>query len=94
MGTLRKVCADSHYCAEVRAILLIAQMVRYVPGEVPKYDQPPQSQRDVLKRWAATVAEGFSECGLDEPSRDEVQEALERYAMFSPGEIRQMVAAL
>ena len=69
-------------------------MVRYVPGEVPKYDKPPKSQKDVLKRQAAMVAEGFSECGLDDPSRDEVQEALERYAIFSPGEIRQMVATL
>jgi len=94
VSTLRKVCADNHYCAEVRAILLIAQKVRYVPGEVSKFDKQPQSQRDVLKHQASVVAEGISECGLDEPSHDEVREALERYRMFSPNEIRQMLAAL
>jgi hypothetical protein len=94
VATLRKVCATNRYCAEVRAILLIVQKVRYVPGEVPQYDKPPQSQKDVLKRQAATIAKGFAECKLAEPSRDEVREALERYRMFLPAEISEMMAAL
>ena len=91
---LRKVCEENHYCAEVRAILLIAQKVRYVPSEIPQYDTPPQSQKDVLKRQAVIVAEGISECSLKEPDQEEVREALNRYQMFSPEEISEMVAAL
>lgn len=94
VATLRKVCADNHYCAEIRAILLIVQKVRYVPGEVPQYDKPPQSQKDVLKRQASTVRECISECKLAEPSREEVREVLERYRMFSPEEVNGMIAAL
>ncbi len=92
--TLRKVCEDHHYCAEVRAILLIAQKVRYVPGEIPKYDKPPLSQKDVLKSQAIAITDCFASCGLDEPTHEEVLAALERYGMFSADEIGQMLAAL
>ena len=93
--TLRKVCEDHHYCAEVRALLLIAQNIRYVPGEIPKYDSnPPLSQKDVLKEQATTITECFATCGLDEPPHQDVLEALERYRMFSGVEKDQMLAAL
>jgi hypothetical protein len=92
--TLGKVCADYHYSAEVRAILLIAQKVRYVPGEVTLYDRPPLSQTDVLKGQATTITECFASCGLDEPTHEDVLAALERYRIFSADEIEQMLAAL
>ena len=74
--TLDKACEDHHYCAEIRAILLIAQKVRYVPGEIPKNDKPPLSQKDVLKAQASTITECFAECGLDEPTHEEMLAAL------------------
>jgi hypothetical protein len=92
--TLRKVCEDHHYCAELRAILLTAQKIRYVPGEVPEFDRPPMSPKDVLKRQASILTTSFAECGLGELTHDEVKEALERYRMFSAEEISQMVASL
>jgi hypothetical protein len=92
--TLGKVCKDHHYCAEVRAILLIAQKVRYVPSEIPMNGRPPLSQKDVLKTQASTITHCFASCELDEPSHEEVSAALERYRMFSADEIRQMLAAL
>jgi hypothetical protein len=92
--TLGKVCEDHHYCAEISAILLIAQKLRYVPGEIPMSGKPPQSQREVLKDTAATITECFASCELDEPSSEEVSAALERYRMFTDDEIRQMIAAL
>lgn len=91
---LQKVCGKSHYCAEVRSILLIAQKLRYVPGESPRYEKPPLSQKDVLVDRSAAVAEAFAECELAEPDRAEVQSALERYRMFSAEEIARMLAAL
>jgi hypothetical protein len=94
VSTLRKVCAENRYCAEVRAMLLIAQKVRYVPGEIPQFDKPPKSQKDVLKRQVGIVADGILTHQLSEPSSDEVRQALERYNMFSTAEINEMVAAL
>jgi hypothetical protein len=92
--TLGKVCEDHHYGAEVRAILQIAQKLRYVPGEIPMNGKPPHSQRDVLKAQAATITDCFASCELDGPSREEVTTALERYRMFSAHEIGQMLDAL
>jgi hypothetical protein len=91
---LQKVCDEHAFCAELRAMLLIAQKLRYVPGEIPKYDKPPQSQKDVLRRQAEIIKEGIAECGLEEPNEQQVREALERYQMFSTEEITAMVAAL
>lgn len=91
---LRKVCDEHSFCAELKAMLLIAQKLRYVPGEIPKYDKPPGSMRDVLKLEARKIAEGISECGLTQPRENDVQEALDRYRMFSPEEINGMLAAL
>jgi len=94
VSTLRKVCSANHYCANIRAILLIAQKVRYLPGEVPKFGKPPQSQKDVLKQQASIIQECFSECDLNEPSPDDVQDSLDRYQVLSPEEIGQMLLAL
>jgi hypothetical protein len=68
--------------------------VRYVPGEIPQFDKPPKSQKDVLKRQVGIVADGILTHQLSEPSSDEVRQALERYNMFSTAEINEMVAAL
>jgi hypothetical protein len=94
VSTLQKVCAEHEYCAEVKAMLLIAQKVRYVPGETPTYSKPPQSQKDVLRQQASLVAQCFAECNLNEPTESEVRTALDRYKMFSEGEIDTMLAAL
>lgn len=91
---LQQVCDEHGLCAELRAMVLIAQKLRYVPGEVPKYDKPPQSQKDVLQRQAEIVRSGLAECGLQEPGRQDVREALERYQMFSGEEVGEMLAAL
>ncbi|MFM7167803.1 MAG: hypothetical protein ACKO3T_21375, partial [Planctomycetaceae bacterium] len=91
---LQKVCDEHAFCAELKAMLLIAQKLRYVPGEVPKYDKPPQSQKDVLRRQADLIKEGLARCGLEEPSEPQVRESLERYEMFSTAEITAMLAAL
>jgi hypothetical protein len=91
---LQKVCDENAFCAELRAMLLIAQKLRYVPGEIPKYEKPPKSQKDVLRRQAEIIKEGIAECGLMEPSKQQVREALGRYQLFSTDEITAMVAAL
>ena len=91
---LQKVCAEHALCAELVAMLLIAQKLRYVPGETPQYGKPPKSHKDVLTRQAEIITNGIAECGLEEPTKKEVQEALERYQMFSPDEVSEILAAL
>jgi hypothetical protein len=94
VATLRKFCEANHYGAEIRAILLLAQKIRYIPGEIPQFDKPPKSQKDVLKRQATIVTKGMSDYKLTEPTNEEVRQALERYNMFTPAEISGMVAEL
>jgi hypothetical protein len=91
---LQKVCDEHAFCAELRAMLLIAQRLRYVPGDIPKYGKPPQSQKDVLRRQAQIIGDGIAECGLEEPSKQGVRESLERYQLFSSKEVSKMLAAL
>lgn len=91
---LQRVCDENALCANITAILLIAQKLRYVRGEVPKYGPAPLSQKDVLERQAKIVTDGFDACGLLHPSRGEVREVLEKYNMFSDEEVHEMLAAL
>ncbi len=92
--TLQKVCRDSHYCAEVRSIMLIAQKLRYMPGEIPRHEKPPLSLKYVLVDRSVAVAEALAEYELTEPDPGDVQSALGRYRMFSPEEVAEMLAAL
>src|SRR5262249_45713902 len=88
---LRSACEAHTYCAELRAILLIAQRVRYIPGETPKEGKPPLSPRDVLMSQASNLSAAFADCGLDEPTSEEVWDALNRYRMLSDDEIGEMM---
>lgn len=91
---LQSVVDEHRFCAELRAMLLIAQKLRYVPGEIPSYDKPPKSQKDVLKKQSEIIGDAIAECGLEEPYEAQVREVLERYQMFTPEEIQEMLAAL
>ncbi len=91
---LQRVCDENGLCANITAMLLIAQKLRYVAGEVPKYGSAPLSQQDVLEKQAKLVSDGFDACGLLHPSRGEVREALEKYNMFTDEELNKMLAAV
>lgn len=91
---LQQVCEETNYLAEVRAVLLMVQAVRYDPHETPLYRPKANRPRDVLKNYANAVAEAIRECGLCEPQQKEVQQALEGYRMFTVAEIAQLLAEL
>ena len=94
VAVLQEVCDETNYCAEVRAALLIAQMVRYVPDEQPMYGKAPQRPRHVLEHRSKMVSEAIRECALEEPSRNDVRKALEAYRLFSENEIAALIAEL
>jgi len=87
---LRDVCSETHYWAEVRAALLVAQSVRFDPDDRPRVARP----REVLPTLAKAVAACISECGCDEPSADDVRAALASHNVFSDSEIEQLVGEL
>ena len=80
--------------ANIWVIGLIAQKLRYVPGEVPKYGSASLSQKDVLERETKIISASFDACGLPHPTRGEVREVLEKYNMFSDAEVTEVSAAL
>jgi hypothetical protein len=57
-------------------------------------DKPPQSPNDVLKTQASILSTAVAECGSDQPSKDDVGDALRRYRMSSTEEIDELVASL
>lgn len=92
--TLQQVLTETAYTAEVRAILLIAQKVRFMPDEKVLSGKPPQRPRQVLVKWAKMVSNAIAECELEEPSAEEVERVLESYRMFSKADIADMIGEL
>lgn len=94
LDLLQEVCNEARYLAEVSAVLLIVQSIRFDPEESVIDGPRPTRPRDVLKRHANAVATAMSECRLTAPSAGDVQRALEDYKMFSESEIARLIAEL
>ena len=91
---LREVCDETKYLAEIRAVLLIVQRVRFRPNEVAADGSTPTRPKEVLPKWANAIMEAISSCCLREPEPDAVRETLEHYRMFSEEEISQLICEL
>ncbi len=88
VNILQKVCNETNYLAEVLAVLLIAQSVRFNPNEDTKLTRP----REFLPKWAKAINKAISRCGLSEPETDDVHQVLENYRMFSEEEVSQLIS--
>jgi hypothetical protein len=80
---LQEVSNTTNFAGGLRAALLIAQKVRFVPNEQSDYGPTPKRPRECLRTVAQKVRDTFAEVGLAEPSKKDVMEALEQYRMFS-----------
>lgn len=94
--TLQAVLRENRYAAEIRAILLIAQFERFESGEKYLSKTQPQCPREVLPVWANIVRNVFSECEVEEPSRDDVADVLLSYNIdhFTKQRVSEMVDQL
>lgn len=92
--TLQEVLTETAYTAEIRAILLIAQKMRFIPNEQVSHGEPPQRPQQVLVRWAKMIKNAFAECEIAEPSTEEVERVLDSYYMFSKKDIDAMIEEL
>ncbi len=90
---LQQVCTENNYCAEILSALLIVQYVRYQPGEV-LFGRTIERPSQTLEQQSKMVFEAISECSLENPSVNEVRNALLRYQMFSDSEIQALVCEL
>jgi len=88
---LQEVCNETNYSAELRALLLIVQSVRFNPHEETRYGPTPIRPREVLEKWSKAVSEAISKCKLSEPGSDDIRQVLEAYRMFSEEEIFQLI---
>lgn len=91
---LQEVSDATNFAGGVRAALLIAQKVRFVPNEESRYGPAPKRPRECLRTVAQKVRDTFAEVGLDEPSRKDIMEALEHYRMFSDKELAEFRAEI
>jgi len=76
-----------NFTGHVRAALMIAQKVRFLPNESDRHGTPPKRPRQCLPTTAASVRNAFAQVGLAEPSWQDVRDALEQYRMFSDKEL-------
>jgi hypothetical protein len=86
-GLLREALESVNFTGHVRAALMIAQKVRFVPNESDRFGPPPKRPRDCLPGFAASVRAALAKLGLREPSWQDVEDALHQYRMFSDGEL-------
>jgi hypothetical protein len=91
---LQKVCDETNYVADVVALLLIAQSVRFDPKEQIKDGPPPLRPREVLPYYAQAIQTAIGQCRLKKAGPAEVRRALEGYRMFSEAEIEKLIAEL
>lgn len=91
---LQEVCDETGFPAELRAALLIVQKVRFVPDEPVRYGSPPKRPKDVLQPWSKKIGESLEEVGVEEPPNPDVRKALEKYRMFSKGEVEELLREL
>jgi hypothetical protein len=94
-GELLQQASDTvNFAGHVRAALMIAQRVRFVPNESDRYGPPPKRPRECLASVSSKLRDAFAEAGLAEPSRKDVMEALEQYRMFTDKDLSELRAEL
>ena len=89
-AVLRDTCDKMNYLAEVRAALLVVQIVRFGIEDSRNQTRP----RELLPTTAKAVDMAIARCTLNEPSPDAVRRALESYRMFPETEVMQLLAEL
>jgi hypothetical protein len=88
------ICRETNYVAEVRAVLVIIQSIRFNRYEKPKYGPKAARPREVLPKWAKAVKSAITGCKLVEPPASKVRIALENFNMLSEKEIKGMLAEM
>lgn len=79
---LAEVANTLNFAGEIRAALMIVQMVRF------KFvSPPPKRPNEALPTLAKLVKDTFAAVGIGEPSHREILTALEQYRMFTEQEL-------
>src|SRR5208282_3333052 len=87
---LQEVCDELNFLGHLRAALVIAQKVRFVPDEQMSWRMPPKRAYECLPHIDEMIRKAFNDLGLREPSKAEVKKALDEYQMFTPAELVQL----
>lgn len=85
---LHEVCEEHNLSGNIRAALLIAQMLRFDPDEKPLYGPPPKRPSDCLNDRSKGIYESFDYAELEHPSKERVMGALEEYHMFTEEDLK------
>src|SRR5205807_188345 len=84
---LAEIASTLNFAGEIRAALMIAQKVRFVPNEQVLYGPSPKRPSDCLPTVSKLVKDTFASVGIAEPSKKEILAALEQYRMFTEQEL-------
>jgi hypothetical protein len=91
---LHEACEETHYLAEVRAALLIAQKIAWDWIQHDPLRRLVGRPKDQLPYYAEIVKQAVATCHLNEPRREDTRRALEGYRMFSEEEMPQLIVEL
>ena len=84
---LQEVCDELNFIGHLHAGLMIAQRVRFVPGEESISGTLRNRPCECLPHINDKLKEAMRKLGLRQPSKEEVVKALEEYNMFSSAEL-------
>lgn len=86
----REVCEQHQIMGHIHTALLVAQKVRYIPGERGgPWGEAPSRPRDCLMTQRDMIKETAKKYGIGTPSLADIVKILNEYKMFSPSEIQE-----
>lgn len=87
---LQEVCDELNFVGHVRAAFVLAQRIRYVPGETLRVGNPPKRPCECLPDRRKRLQAAIKRFKLAEPAKADIMKALGEYKMFLPTELAQM----
>lgn len=91
---LRVHCNDLGYLAEIRALVLLAQFVRFRNEHSGSLDETTLRPKNYLPSLVATVEQSIKTLGLQEPQHDAVRDALSSFGVDDAEQVRLLMEAL
>lgn len=91
-GLLRERLVEVNYCGHIAAALLLAQIARFNPNEMPLFGPRATRSGDCLGHQVKKVGASVTEAIGQMPSRDQVRQALDQYNMISEDKMPSMIA--
>lgn len=87
---LQEVCNELNFLGHIRAVLVIAQRIRFVPRETSRWGKSASRPCECLPDQRKHISDTIKDLELNEPSKDGIMKSLGEYKMFSKEELAEI----